>query len=131
MTNCADNVSEHAHGARGWADVSGHRIVSAGGWEWRFAGAAADPFQQEHHDLFAAIREGAPYNEAYYGAKSTLTAILGRMATYSGRVVGWEEALASNLAYRPSAYAWDGTPPSLPDANGFYPVPMPGITQAF
>jgi predicted dehydrogenase len=131
MPNCLDNVSEHAHGTRGWADVSGARIVSSGGWEWRFSSPTAppDPYQKEHDDLFAAIRDGKAYNEAEIGAKSTLTAILGRMATYSGRNVRWEEALNSTLALRPSSYDWNGTPPSLPDAEGFYPIAMPGISQ--
>jgi len=125
MPSCQDDVSEHAHGAHGWADVSAGRIV-ARGWEWRFQGEAPDPYQQEHDDLFAAIREGHDYNEAEFGAKSTMTAILGRMATYSGRRVNLKDALASPLALRPSKYDWDGVPPSLPDANGFYPIPTPG-----
>lgn len=131
MPNCVDNVSEHAHGSRGWADVSGARIVSNGGWEWKFTSPQEPPdaYQQEHDDLFAAIRDGRAYNEAETGAKSSLTSILGRMATYSGRSVRWDEALNSKLALRPSSYDWKGVPPSLPDAKGFYPVAMPGLSQ--
>lgn len=129
MPNCQDDVSEHAHGAHGWADVSAGRIV-ARGWDWRFQGESPDPYQKEHDDLFAAIREGHAYNEAEYGAKSTMTAILGRMATYSGRIVSWKDALASPIALRPSKYDWDGVPPSLPDASGCYPIPMPGGKHA-
>jgi predicted dehydrogenase len=125
MPNTPGNVSEHAHGAHGWADVSAARIV-ARGWDWRFQGESPDPYQQEHQDLFGAIREGHEYNEVEYGAKSTMTAILGRMATYSGRSVKWKDALASELALLPTKYAWDGMPPSLPNAEGFYPVPTPG-----
>lgn len=129
MPNCADNVSEHAHGAQGIADVGGGRIRAAGGWEWKFDGEDWDPYQREHDDLFAAIREGTPYNEAAVGAMSTMTAILGRLATYSGKAITMEQALASPLALRPSAYAWDGVPPTTPDAEGRYPIAMPGVSE--
>jgi hypothetical protein len=59
-----------------------------------------------------------------------MTAILGRMATYSGRVINWDEAIASNLSLAPAdqVYAFDATPPVTPDAEGRYPVPVPGVT---
>ncbi|MCB9916478.1 MAG: Gfo/Idh/MocA family oxidoreductase [Planctomycetes bacterium] len=125
------SVSEHAHGSQGTADIGAGRIQGPGGWSWRFEGETGDPYQNEHDALFAAIRADAEYNEAEYGAHSTLTAILGRMATYSGQVVSWEQALNSELALVPAAYAWDAAPPTLPDAEGRYPIPMPGATRAF
>jgi hypothetical protein len=60
-----------------------------------------------------------------------MTSIFGRMATYSGQRINWDDALASETALVPSAYAWDADPPSLPDADGRYPIPMPGTTAAF
>jgi myo-inositol 2-dehydrogenase/D-chiro-inositol 1-dehydrogenase len=131
VPNCAENVSEHAHGTQGTADVSGGRIEAAGGWSWKYDGPHWDPYQREHDALFAAVREGGAHNEAANGAIATMTAILGRMATYSGKSIGWDEALASPQALRPTAYAWDAAPPSLPDAAGFYPIATPGITGAW
>ncbi|MEJ2204893.1 MAG: dehydrogenase, partial [Gemmatimonadota bacterium] len=55
----------------------------------------------------------------------------GRMATYSGQVVEWEEALASELSLLPATFAWDAPPPVLPDGDGRYPIPTPGVTQAY
>jgi len=124
------SVNEHAHGTLGVANVGGGQIESTGGWKWRFTGDNPDAYQVEHNDLFAAIRKDEPYNEAEWGAKSTMTAILGRMATYSGQVVSWDDALGSELALVPTAYAWDADPPSLPDADGRYPIPTPGMTQS-
>ena len=124
------SVSEHAHGTRGVANVGGGRIESTGGWNWRFSGDNPLDYQVEHNDLFDAIRKDEPYNEAAWGAKSTMTAILGRMATYSGQVVSWDDALGSEIALVPSAYAWDADPPTLPDADGHYPIPTPGMTQS-
>ena len=128
------SVSEHAHGTLGTADLSGGRIeprgkVNGSNDAWRFRGDEKDPFQVEHDVLFAAIRSGAPHMEADYGARSTMTAILGRMATYSGKELAWDAALASELALRPAAYAFDAEPPTLPGPDGRYPIPMPGTTR--
>ena len=60
---------------------------------------------------------------------STMTAIMGRLATYSGQVIHWDEALQSELDLSPETYAFDATPPVVPDADGFYPVAVPGITR--
>ncbi len=89
-----------------------------------------NPYQEEHNRLFASIRAGGQINDAYHGAYSTLTAIMGRMATYSGQVVTWEEALNSELRIMPESVDWNTVPPSLPDANGNYPIPTPGVTKA-
>jgi myo-inositol 2-dehydrogenase/D-chiro-inositol 1-dehydrogenase len=124
------SVSEHVHGTLGTADVSRGRIKGAGGWSWRFEDDNPNPYQVEHDDLFAAIRADTPYNEAEYGARSTMTAIHGRMATYSGKLVTLDEALNSELALVPDSYAWNANPPSMPDSSGRYPIPRPGETQA-
>jgi len=129
VPGCWDSVAEHAHGALGQADVSAGRITSRGGWDWRWRGEPVDPYQLEHDALFAAIRSGAEHAEAEYGAQSTLTAILGRMATYSGKVVQWDEALASNVRLAPERYDWDAPPRVLPGADGRYPHAIPGVTQ--
>ena len=64
-------------------------------------GEKLDNHHQEHHDLFAALRDGDTYNEVQYGAEATMTAILGRMATYSGKIVKWDDALQQG--HRPFA----------------------------
>ena len=127
---CWDSVSEHAHGTLGVADVSAARITSQGGWDWRHRSGeeGVDPYQAEHDALFAAIRAGTPHMEAEYGATSTMTAIFGRMATYSGRLLKWDEALASNVRLAPERLDWDALPRSLPDAHGRYQSAIPGVT---
>lgn len=71
--------------------------MEAGKWsinsvlKWTYDGARNDPYQTEHDDLFASIRSGQPLNEGQFVAESTLTAIMGRMATYSGKMVTWEK----------------------------------------
>src|ERR1043166_509071 len=85
INSCWDSVSEHAVGTKGSVDISGHTI--RGENAWRFKGGGKNPYQQEHDDLFDAIRNNKPYNEAENGAHSTMTAIFGRMATYSGKMI--------------------------------------------
>jgi predicted dehydrogenase len=89
-----------------------------------------NPYQTEHDELFAAIAKGQyKYADAENGAYSTMTSILGRMATYSGQVVEWDKAINSGLDLQPKAYAWDAAPPVLPDKDGLYTAAVPGITQ--
>jgi predicted dehydrogenase len=89
-----------------------------------------NPYQTEHDELFAAVAKGEyKFADAENGAKSTMTAIMGRLATYSGEVIDWDKALNSGINIMPSTFAWDAQPPILPDANGFYPVATPGVTK--
>jgi predicted dehydrogenase len=89
-------------------------------------------YQNEHDELFAAIAKGEyKFADAENGAKSTMTSILGRMATYSGQVVEWDKALNSGLNLQPSAYTWDTLPQSLPNENGMYNVAAPGVTKFY
>ena len=89
-----------------------------------------NPYQTEHDELFEAIAKGEyKFADAEHGAKSTMTAILGRMATYSGQVLEFEKTMNSGMSLQPSRYAWDAEMPSKPDANGFYPVAVPGMTK--
>ena len=87
-------------------------------------------YQTEHDELFAAIAKGEyKFADAENGAKSSMTSILGRMATYSGQVVNWDKALNSGMDIHPKIYAWDAMPPVVPNADGFYPVAVPGVTK--
>ncbi|WP_420151274.1 Gfo/Idh/MocA family protein [Spirosoma sp.] len=88
-----------------------------------------NPYQIEHDELFAAIAKGEyKFADAERTAKSTMTSIMGRMATYSGKMVKWDEALNSQIDLFPDKLAWDAMPKSLPDKDGFYPIAIPGKT---
>lgn len=132
VQGCWNSVSEHVQGTTGRADVSGGKIWDAEGNQiWRFGKGGGGGHQQEHHDLFAQLRSGEIPNEGEYGAMSTMTAILGRMATYSGKSLTMEEAMASEIVVSPaddySSFA--DSPPVLPDNQGRYPVAVPGVTK--
>jgi myo-inositol 2-dehydrogenase/D-chiro-inositol 1-dehydrogenase len=124
-------VSERIEGTKGTLDTSrGFRITGANPWRYGERQAREDAYQLEHDDLFAAIRKNTEYNEAEPCAMSTMVAIMGRMATYSGKMIEWDEAFNSKLELGPKVIAWDAEPPILPGPDGFYPVAMPGRTVA-
>jgi predicted dehydrogenase len=131
---CWNEVSEYAIGSKGRSELN--RYVITGENKWKFGGGGKDPYQQEHDDLFNAIRNNKPYNEAEYGATSSMTAVLGRMATYSGKEIEWADAVKSNLDTMvkgidqvPFAEALKLEPPTKPGADGLYQLPVPGKTR--
>ena len=81
--------------------------------------------------FLAPLLAGEPYNEGDYGATSTMTAIMGRMATYSGRVVTWAEAFNSQLDLAPPSLEFDAEAPVKPGPDGIYACAVPGVTKAW
>ena len=88
-----------------------------------------NPYQVEHDKLFQSIRNNEVINDVEYGAKSTMTAIMGRMATYTGKKITWDQAINSKEMLVPNNLTWNSTPPTLPDDNGKYLVAIPGKTK--
>jgi len=117
-----ENINEFAHGTKD------SRAVSVrGGPELE----SSNPYDQEHVDLVKAIRKDQRLSEGWFGAVSSMTAVLGRMATYSGQVVGWDEAVAKGPSEAPERLAWDAVPRHLPGPDGRYPFPMPGVYKPY
>jgi len=112
-------VSERVVGTKGTADPKG---VIEGASPYRHQGRSRDPYVQEHANLIASIRGGKYLNEGRQVAESTMTAILGRMAAYTGREISWDWAMqASKLDLTPPKYIFGPNP--VP------PVAMPGKTR--
>jgi predicted dehydrogenase len=126
-------VSEAFHGTNGTAPRPGLLKSNSGHTLFEHdAEGDPNPYQVEHDELFAAIAAGEyKYADAERGATATMTAIFGRMATYSGQMIEWEEALNSDLSIMPTTYAFDANPPVMPDAHGRYAIPTPGVTRAY
>lgn len=121
IQGCANNVSESMVGTKGRAftDSSGKYSIT-GAKAWKFDGKDNRPYVQEHTDLIAAIRAGTPYNELKTVAESTLTAIMGRMSAYTGKIVTWDQALNSKESLVPANLTLGPLPTP--------PVPVPGQT---
>ncbi len=128
VPGCWNSVSEHILGSKGKAEVNRGIIETADG-RWRCRAKVVNPYQVEHDMLFDAVRNNKPHNEAEYGALSTMAAIMGRMATYSGKQINWDEAINSKVSLAPDKYSWDGVPSVLPGPDGVYPCAVPGVTK--
>lgn len=118
INGCQNIVSEFVAGTGGTSNCA-NQINPRNGDRWRFREREGSPYRQEHEDLIASIREGKPINEARNMAESTMTAIIGREAAYSGQAVDWDTAMASTKRLGPERYEL-----------GPYPVPevaLPGI----
>lgn len=94
------SVSEAVHGTKGVSDPH-HVLRPKDGQMWRFRDKEIDPYVQEHIDLINAIVKGTELNEGKQVTDSTLTAIMGREASYSGAGVTWDEVLNAKFAYGP------------------------------
>jgi len=90
-----------------------------------------DHYQTEHDDLFKAIRNDTPYNEAEYSAHTAMVGILGRMAVETGQEITWNDAINSDHELAPNLekLTMDGPAPVMPDEDGNYPIAMPGVTK--
>ncbi|MEE8217391.1 MAG: Gfo/Idh/MocA family oxidoreductase [Vicinamibacteria bacterium] len=121
--NCDNLVATFVDGTDGRADCRGMIWGPDGKGRWRYRDRdAPNPYEQEHADLIRSIREGHPLNETRSVAEATLTAIMGRESAYSGRVITWEQALASKQDFALEKYDF-----YTPHAIGA--VPMPGTYE--
>ncbi len=112
VDGCAENVSERIVGTKGFAYLDSSDGYIEGANAYRNPSESPNPYVQEHVDLVASIRAGAPLNEGRQVAESTMTAILGRMSAYTGRAVSWDWAMnASKLDLTPPHYGPDPLPP--------------------
>lgn len=128
ITGCVGSVSEFAHGTKGWCHIDKGIIYDHTDKQvWKSPpGEKGHP--NEHVDMFAAIRKGEIPNEGDYGAISTMTAIMGRMATYSGKKLSWDDCFNSKLALADfdNLTSYDNPAPVQPLENGKYALPKPG-----
>jgi predicted dehydrogenase len=118
---CKNNISCYVHGAKGKAEVSERNLQIDTDQTWKFDKEVKNMYQVEHDDLFAGIRAGKPLNNGEYMAMSTLLAIMGRMASYTGKEITWEQALNSQQDLSPEKYAWGAAPK--------VEIAIPGVTK--
>ena len=120
MRGCKNDVEDYILGSQGQALVLQNRIVPNDGDPWRYEGPKPSMYDVEHVELFEGIRKAEHLNDGLHMSYSTLMAIMGRMACYTGQEITWEAAMNSQEDLSPEKYEW-----------GDIPVPavaMPGIT---
>ncbi len=118
----AGSVSEALVGTKGTSQVNDYKITGAKAFD---GGALKrkelDPYQQEHADFIASIRKGEPLSELKWVTESTASAIMGREAAYTGKVVTFDDVVNSTTVLAPPSIDLSANLPTPP-------VPMPGAT---
>jgi len=122
-SGCHSDNSDYVMGALGTGTIRGWDAPVIRAKEaWKYRGAKNNMYQTEHDELFASIRKGEPINDGIWMAHSTLMAIMGRNAAYTGQEITWEQIMNSQEKLVPDNLTWDQ---KLPIA----PLPMPGRTK--
>jgi predicted dehydrogenase len=122
IDGCWESISEAVQGTKGFCQVNAYTIDKKPVITKQQDEASQNPYIQEHTDLIESIRSGKPLNELKQVADSTMTAILGRMSTYTGKPLTWEQAVNSKKKLMPDELDWDMDLPA-------WKVPVPGKTK--
>lgn len=134
---CFNQIREEIQGTAGILNLrSGSAEIKDldGKSLWRYRApktGVVNPYQAEHNHLHACIRSGEACNDAHYGATSTMCAVIGRYATYSGKQIKWDEAMAKGTDLLPEKWAWDADPKVMPNEDGSYPIAVPGVFDPY
>ena len=126
-TQCAAQFSGNVHA--GTVQVYKDQRIAKDHVTWRAPKEPCSPWQAEWNVLIDAIRKDKPHNEAKRAALSNLADIMGRAAVHMGKIITWDQAMASKFQFCPNldTLDHDTPPPVTADAQGRYPVPVPGL----
>jgi predicted dehydrogenase len=127
QAGCASDNSAVYYGTKGTARETGfngmpHVLDEKGKPIWKYSGPRPDMYDQEHKELFQGIRSGKLIDDGERMVSSTMVAIMGRMAAYTGQEITYERALASKENLVPDVLTWDSPAPEVA-------VAMPGSTK--
>jgi len=133
--NVWGSVSEHAHGSKGvgsacWLNSNDGKSI------WRYEGVRGreeNHFKIEHVHQSEAIRKGEKLHDGWYGSISSMIAVMGRMATYSGREISWDEVVEKGTTVFPHGkeLTWNTETPTKPNAEGRYDIAVPGRYEPY
>jgi len=126
QVGCYDSYDDVIYGTKGTAYWNDARIT--GETNWKFNGQYQGGHYEEQVAFYAALRKGERIDSGDYVVKSTTLAVLGQVASYVGKMVGWQEMLDSKFTFKPAPEECVAgmAPPVVPGPNGSYPVPIPG-----
>jgi len=138
---CYDQFGSYAHGSKRQAIISlnagmpscsaiyDQQNLAPANLVWKFTDPEPNPYDVEWEDLFAAIRQDQPYNEAKRGAEASLVSSMGRMAAHTGQVITFDQMLNLEHEFAPEldTLTMDSPSPLPAGPDGKYPVPQPGL----
>ncbi|NQT52968.1 twin-arginine translocation signal domain-containing protein [bacterium] len=140
IPKCHNDFATYVHGTKCAAQFSGHvhaptvrtykdQRMTADNIDWKAGSEPCGPHQAQWNVLLDAIRKDRPYNETRHAAFSELASIMGRAAVHMGKTITWDQAMASNFQFCSNidALTEKGPSPVKADAEGRYPVPIPGV----
>lgn len=120
MKGCFGDVEDYVVGTKGHAKVLDHSITGENSWRYPKKREKPSMYVLEHQALYQGIRSGNIINNGDYMSKSTLLAIMGREACYTGQEITWDEAMNSTTNLSPVRYEWGDV--QIPS------VPVPGVS---
>lgn len=139
IPKCHNEFATFVHGTKKAAQFSGNihagtvqiykdQRIARDNVEWAAPKEELTAWQQQWNDFLDAIRNNKPFNQAKRAAQSNLADIMGRAAVHMGRIITWDEAMASNFQFAPGLdqLTHESEAPLKADAQGRYPVPIPG-----
>ncbi|MEM1224369.1 MAG: Gfo/Idh/MocA family oxidoreductase [Planctomycetota bacterium] len=143
MRGCRNDMSSTVHGSRGSAVVStsGHtpgkvrifkgQLQNRRQVQWAYPQPETSPYRLEWVDLVDAIKRDLTYNEVPRGVQASLVTCMGRMAAHTGQEITLDQMASCSHEFAPGVaeLTADGPAPLIPDENGRYPVPQPGVLK--
>ncbi len=114
---CYNDNSDYVTGQNGIASTKGGSLTITGATPWKYDGPSIDMYVQEHRELYASVRSGAGHNDGEWMVQSTIAALMGRMAAYTGQEVTWEHMMKSQDNLFPEKLSMDMTLPVAPMAS--------------
>lgn len=142
ISGCWNTYADYAHGSKGSAVIMSNlsqprpRIYKSQNMvqeemTWKYAQEDPNPYKVEWQELLDAIRHDRPHNEAKRAGEAEVAALMGRMATHTGKVVTWDQALNSQHQFVQDidGMTFDTPAPIHEGPDGLYPPPQPGITK--
>jgi myo-inositol 2-dehydrogenase / D-chiro-inositol 1-dehydrogenase len=130
IPGCFDQAAVIAMGTKGRAFMPSRPYIE-GEKPWRSKGlkSGESMYDNEHKELFNAVRTGKPVNNGDFMCSSSMLSILGEMVCCTGQQMTWEQVMKSKLSYALPRYGWDAEPPIKPGPDGRYPAILPGVTK--
>ncbi len=142
MDGAAGIYSSYVHGTKGLGvvaragDFGGPQAIYKGqnmepsALQWQSTDRS-NPYQNEWEVLIDRIRANERHNEVQSGVETCVVTNLGRMAAHTGQEITYDQMLncPHEFAANVDKLSYEADSPLMPQFDGRYPVPEPGIKK--